>query len=118
MAIRQIDTLVQKYEPLLVAKTLTYGFVGLWSPLLCIQHRARSVLVWQSKWYCNVWSEDQIRDMKPKRCVPWIRGENMGRWDTGELFGPWPQIDPLKISDESILVVKRVAKASVSSCAV
>ena len=48
--------------------------------------------------------------MKPKRCVPWIRGENMGTWDTDELFGPWPLIDPLKISDESILVVKRVAK--------
>ena len=24
----------------------------------------------------------------------------MGKWDTGNLFGPWPQIDPLKVSDE------------------
>ena len=32
VAIPQIDTLLRKYEPLLVAKTLTYGFVGLWSP--------------------------------------------------------------------------------------
>ena len=48
--------------------------------------------------------------MKLKRCGPWICGTNMGNWDTGYLFRPWPQVDPRKVSGENILLVKLVAK--------
>ena len=35
----------------------------------------------------------------------------MGKWEADDLCGPWLQIDPLRVSYESTIVVKKVTEA-------